>query len=401
MRKTIAFLLLALLAAPVMAETTTSGGLIEMRLLKHEPSPAEPGAYADVWATIANPRGGATATNLECRVEDRAPFSVDSEENREKDLGNLPPGYESNVKWRIRVDEDAVPGNNLLDITCQHDNYPSLTLEADVYVQPTEAVLSIDRAEVPVMVPGQQANLNIKLKNLAAISVKEVSVKLDFDELSFAPVGSTGEKQLSIISGRGEETVSFTLITYPDAQPGVYKIPVTLSYYDRLGKEYEKEDVLGVIVDAETDLHVNVEESDLYKSASSGRVSLEIVNRGLEDVKFLSVKVLAGEGYEVTGASEVYVGELSSDDYSGVDFRVYAEAGASQQMPFKLELSYTDAFNQQKIEEVTVNVPLYSDEELARLGITPVAGMDMVTVAIAAIILVYAAYWLYKRFKKK
>jgi len=401
MRKFLVVLMLATMALPVLADTVATGGLIQVRLLKHEPSPAEPGAYADIWVSVSNPRSSYAANNLYCEVVDQHPFSVDDEKNRRKEIGNLNPGYDASMKWRVLVDENAVPGNNILEITCKHDGYPAVKLEADVYVQPTEAVVAIESVDVPVMKPGEQKQITVRLKNLAQVSVKEVSVKLDLEGLSFAPIGSTGEKQINSINGRGEENVSFTIIAYPTALPGVYKIPITLSYYDRLGKEYEKEDVLGVIVDAETDLRANVEETGVYKDDSYGEVSLEIVNRGLEDVKFLSVKILPAPDYVVTSASDIYVGELSSDDSSSAEYTIYAEPTNASELQLNLELKYTDAFNQEKTETATITTPLYTEEELSRLGITSVAGTSLMTIGIIILIVGYAAYWLHKRFKKK
>ncbi len=401
MKKFLVVLMLAAMALPLLADTVATGGLIQVRLLKHEPSPAEPGAYADVWVSVSNPRSSYTANNLYCEVVDQHPFSVDDEKNRRKEIGNLEPGYDASVKWRILVDENAVPGNNILEIICKHEGYPAVKLEADIYVQPTEAVVAIESADVPVMAPGEQQQIAVKLKNLAQVSVKEVAVKLDLDELSFAPIGSTGEKQINSISGRSEEIVFFTLIAYPSAQPGVYKIPITLSYYDRLGKKYEKEDVLGVIVDAPTIIKVNLEETDLNKAASSGTVSLELVNQGLEDAKFLSIRVLPDPAYVVTSASETYIGELSSDDSSSAEYAIYAEPTDASELQLNLELKYTDAFNQEATETATVTIPLYSEDELSRLGITPAVGTSLMTIAIIILVVGYAAYRLHKRFKKK
>lgn len=395
------FLLLTIMATSLFADTAAIGGLIKIRLLKHEPSPAEPGAYADVWVSISNAKSSNTADNVYCEITDTYPFTIDDEKNARKEIGNLAPGYDASLKWKILVDENAVPGNNELDITCKHDNYPSVTLKADIYVQPTEATITIENTEIPVMTPGQQSELKINLKNLAAISVKEVTIKLDLTDLSFAPIGSTSEKQIKMMAGGEEKTVLFTLITYPKAQPGVYKIPITMTYYDRLGKKYEKQDVLGVLVDAETNIQINLEESNVYSAEKNGEITLELVNRGLEDIKFLSLKIIPNKAYQITSSNEVYIGEMSSDDSSSADFNIYIEKTNAKEVPLELELNYADAFNQQQTKKITTNIPLYSDKELAELGIVPITEMDLMTTLIITIIGLYVIYKAYKRFKKK
>ncbi|MFA4945991.1 MAG: hypothetical protein WC607_00410 [Candidatus Micrarchaeia archaeon] len=398
--KLASLLLLAVLALPLAAESV-SGGLLQVQALKYEPYPAEPGSYTDLWLSVANSKSSVTADNVECLFTEGYPFSLDSSEPALKVIGQLRPGYDAIIKYKVRISENAVPGNNEFTVSCTSTGYPAVELKDYIYVQPHDAVLSVASVNSVVMLPGETALVELTLQNLEDVTVKDVSVKLDLESTStkFAPVGSTGEKRLKQIPANGEETVTFTVIAYPDATPGVYKIPLELAYSDWLGTAYAKSEVVTITVDAPAKLEARLESSEVYKNAALGQVTIEIVNRGLSDVKFLSVRLLPATGYTVTSASEAYVGELASDDSTSVDYDLYVNSTSSTAL--LVELSYTNAFNREVTETQNVVLPVYSQAEITALGLEPTAQIGLGVLLVGGAVILYLAYHAYGRFKKK
>jgi len=49
------------------------------------------------------------------------------------------------------------------------------------------------------------------------------------------------------------------------------------------------------------------------------------VNKGFAQVKFLNLKMLSTENYDVTSATEAYVGNLDSDSSDSQDFQIQDE----------------------------------------------------------------------------
>jgi len=402
MRKALLALLLVAAVAPFAGAATISG-LIQVQLLKYEPYPAEPGGYVDVWISVANTKTGDTAENVQCGFKENYPFSLDSTEPVVKQIGNIKPGYEAVVSYNVRVDDKALPGNNTVKVICNSTGYPNAEFEDTVLVQPHDAVLAIESVATETVAPGARTSVKIRLKNMAGVTLKDISVKLDLSATttSFAPVGSASEKRLATLAANEETEVSFDMLAYPSAQPGVYKIPLNLTYRDRLGATYTKTDVVGMVVDSPAKLDVDLESSEAYKHLSTGSVTITVINAGLSDVKSLVIKALPSNEYVLLSAESVYIGGLSSDDSNTADYKLYVNNASQGNVKLLLELSYIDAFNQPRTEARQVTLPMYSQSEIAAMGIEPIAQTNMIMVAIIALVALYIAYKVYKRFKKK
>lgn len=402
MKKLLIALLVMGLLAPL-ASADAVGGLITVGLYKYEPSPAEPGGYVDIWVSVENTKTSDIAEDVSCSFQDSYPFSLDSSETALKNIGQIKPGYNAVIKYKMRVDENAVLGNNTVKVSCSSKGYADVLLEEEVYVKPHDAVLSISSVSENYVEPGKSIIVTIKLKNDAEVTIKDISLKLDLEDedTPFAPVGSTSEKRVNPLFAMEETEVNFNIISYPSASPGVYKIPIELTYSDWLGTEYSKEDVITVVLDSPANLQVQLESTEVYKAGALGEISLEIINEGLADVKFLTIELLPSDGYAITSAGKVYLGELTSDDSTSADYDLYAEPSENKAVSLLVQLSYTNAFNHAITEEQTIELSLYTQEELQTLGIEQAAETDILLVLVAIAIAGFVGYKLYKRFKKK
>jgi len=116
----------------------------------------------------------------------------------------------------------------------------------------------------------------------------------------------------------------------------------------------------------------------------------------LIDVKFLTVS-LKPEGYEILSPSEVYIGNLDSDDYDTTDFKIHVPEDRKE-LPLKIELNYKDANNKEYSENYVVNLKLYTQEELKKYSLVP--DTTGTTNTIIFIILLFVGYWVYKKLKR-
>ena len=78
--------------------------------------------------------------------------------------------------------------------------------------------------------PGEQGDIEITLQNVGKEDIQNILVSLDLTELPFAPVDSSSEGIIEEIENDESETISFTLEALANAEPGIYKIPVLISY---------------------------------------------------------------------------------------------------------------------------------------------------------------------------
>lgn len=378
----------------------------DMVMLNYEPSPAEPGDYVDI--TIQATNIGKTATNNAIfELTPEFPFSLDPNQEARKEYGEVGSKKQVILEYKVRVNEQAVFGNNPLKLRYTTDGQNWLIKEFQIDVRTTEAIVVVDEITAPsLFVPGESSKVDITLKNLAEASIKDLSVKLDLStetfttasglatkDLPFIPVGSGLEKRSKFLESNQEISFTYNLQTYSDAESKIYKIPVIIKYKDQAGTVYTTNEVLGVTVGAEPDLSIEIDESNLHASNGYGEINLRIVNKGLTNIRFLTARLIEGEGYEMQSmGNQIYVGDVDSDDYETVDFRAKA---LEENINLNVELEFKDANNKQYTENIIVPVTA----EAGSTGQGGNIGAVQIIVVLAVIALI--VFLIRKRKKKR
>lgn len=405
MKKIIALLMLILFSLGATAADPTNAAF-DIVLLSYEPSPAEPGAYVEVNIKATN-IGKAAATNAQFELVEEYPFSLDPDETALKKFGRV-GGLQQEVilTYNVRIDPQALFGDTPLKLRYTTDGSTWLSKELTINIKTSEAILSISEIETPeTLVPGETSPIEITLKNLAESTLKDVTLKLDLAEevattasgivtrdLPFIPVGSGMEKKEKFLGPGKEIAFGFNLRTYADADSKIYKIPMIITYKDESGTEYTKNDILGVVVGANPRLNVELEECKLSSVNVPGDVTFRIVNKGVTSVKFLTASVTEkAESYEVIGARDHYVGEVDSDDYETVTFRIKP---LKDDITVNVELEFKDANNKNHEETAPVSgVECMNGNGKAAMGATQI----IVVLAVVAVV----GFFIYKKLKKK
>src|SRR3989344_8409669 len=186
---------------------------ISVTLASQDPDPVEPGKIVEMNFKIENQ--GSLANNVKLEVLPEYPFTLLPGEVAEKDLGSLGATQDNYgnvfVKYRFKVDQDAVDANHEIKLRYNIDNSQTWSTIDNLFVkvQSKEAILSVDKTSLApeTVAPGSKARLTIMLKNNAASVLKDVKVTLGLgksgdEETPFAPVGSTNEKVISVINAK-------------------------------------------------------------------------------------------------------------------------------------------------------------------------------------------------------
>jgi len=346
LRKELLVFIFVLLVASVSAQALVAPRF-NVTFMNQDPDPARPGSYVDLRFKIQND-GEATAEDVMVRIAPEYPFSLDPGEDPLRSLGDI-PGYGNSrnvmvVKYTLRVADDAVQGVNTIRIQYRLGDSQWITEEFDIDVRTVDATVSIQSVEtIPEKVqPGEPAKVRIKVKNIADSTLRDVTVKFDlalstievpsqaqvtqsnlYDMIPFAPLRSVTEQKIKTLLPGEEYTFSYDMITYPDAEPRVYKIPVQVQFRDDLDEQYEKNDIVGIIVSSKPDLRVLLDSTTLNTGVATGEVVVRFVNKGLADVKFLNVELDRSDSYEIISAEEVYLGNIDSDDYETAEFTLH------------------------------------------------------------------------------
>lgn len=376
----IAVILGLALAGTVKAES--SFPQITITLINQEPDPVAPGNTVDVQFRIEN-EGGGVASNVEVQLLPKYPFSLYGTEQGIKGIGTL-TGYQIDdigvkTKWKLLVDTEAATGDNIVEFWYRINN-GVWTKAGDfvVSVKSREAVLAINQIKtIPEsIVPGTKTKVSFVLENLADNPLMDIKLNLEvltevstatavtFRELPFTPLGSGNEKTLKrLFTGESSE-ISFDIFTDADADSKVYKVPYTLTYSDSSGTNFTREGIVGLLVESEPDVSVNIDKTDIYSAGAKGTVEIKLVNKGFSDIKFLDVRLESGADFEILSNSEVYIGKLDSDDYETAEYTIMVSKDAKDQIILPLKIEYRDANGHLFKKDIPLELTLFSGSEL-------------------------------------
>ncbi len=212
------------------------------------------------------------------------------------------------------------------------------------------------------IVPGESGLVRLDIENILQDDVEDISIRLDFTDLPFTPVGSSEEGIDELNSGDDEE-VSIRIKASNDIVPGDYKIPYTLTYYVD-GERKERTGSIGIRVKGESEISFSVS-AETPVIGEEGVLNLKIVNRGFSDARFVLVKVFP-EGYTLLSEDEVYVGNVDSDDFETASFDVIFR---NNQANLVAIVEYRNFDNEVIKENINLPVTIYSRNQAVELGI--------------------------------
>ncbi|MFO8016508.1 MAG: COG1361 S-layer family protein [Candidatus Woesearchaeota archaeon] len=402
------------------SQTGTSN--LQVMTLKYEPFPVNPGEYVDVWLKFGN-EGDADINDLTIELQPEYPFSIDDSEEKQRHFGKVLANSMVLVHYKVRVDPDAVEGDAYLKYRYRYEDSDLAWEEAmeKIRIQTREAVLSIDSVDSDpgTIKPGEEANVQLRLKNLASSVMRDISVKLDlsmstvaknpskttptsavidsyYNALPFAPIKSSTEKRISHLKEGEETTIDYRIKAFPDAESKVYKVPVRITYKDELDRNYTKDDIIGLVVGADPDLDIKAEENTIYGERMTGEVTVKLVNKGVTDLRFMNIELQDSADYSIISPSEVYIGDVDSDDYESADFKLYVdEIGKDDILKLPLHLEYKDANNNEYEQDEIVEVKAYSQAKRGE------GGTSKAFIIIAIVVIMLAAWYGYRRWEKK
>jgi len=365
----------------------------------YEPYPAESGRYVKLWIKVENIDSTA-AHNVKLLLDSSYPFSFDATETGERSAGTIEPGKQVVLEYNLRVDSLALTSvyNKSLSLRwCYNSDctsYASYPIEISVR-RPNPIIELASLALSPETIEaGKPFNLTMILRSSGS-RIKDITASLDLTDVPFGPFGSSKEKQIQSIESDGNSTVQFSLIATGAAASGVYKIPLELAYYDEVGNSFTKSDIVTLMVGGKPDIYIVADENTNLRKDSATEFSVNVVNKGLVDVKLMKIVLLSSEDYKILSPDSVYIGDLESDNYENAKFKIYVN-GAPEQMTLSFNVTYMDSLNKQYNEIKGLTYTVMSKDDAVRFGLDK-ADTGWIYLAILAILVVYAIY----RVKKK
>lgn len=411
MKKSFVLLLVFMMisASLVFADRPASGAVI-VDSLKYEPYPAESGSYFKLWIKMEN-YGAKTAEDVTFMLDPKFPFSIDNNEVAERYIGSLDAGEEVVLEYTVRVNEDAVEGNNELEFRFTSDGKAWIVHTFDIFIRTQDTMLNTQSVSVSPeeVAPGDIATVSIMVKNMADSTIKDLRAELeltqrevlaasvDYTELPFTPVDSTNVLMANSLGPKEQKIFTYRLRVDPDTDPKVYRIPLSLTYSDEIGNTtYAEEGIIAIVVAKSPDIMINLDESSIYTKNAKGEVTIGVYNIGMSRIKFSVIELIDGEGYEILSNPKIYLGNVDSDDYETADFNVYI---TEENPELNIMLNYKDDYNQEHQEQASLLLKTYSGKDAKKYGFIVGSSGGVIFFVIA--ILGIGALVYFRKIKKK
>jgi len=382
------------LTAPEVSNSDAYPAAVSVR---YEPSPAQPGQYIDVWLTIEN-RGKQVAENIEVKALPEYPFTLDQLSKETVNVGSLQPFSRALAKFKVRVDATAVAGSNYLDFEITSDSATQKTpARVTIDIRPLDYLLSFDTISVepsPVT-PGSEVTIKATLANKGSTVARSLKAQLILPSSNmFVPVKRSNEQTISILEGGSTSEFIYSLVVEPEAASGPYLLPLQLTFYDVEGERFNQTQNIGIVVGSKPKLDVIIESTTITEEQDVGEITVKFVNRGLENIKFLNVKLQAPEGLELISSDSLYIGKIDSDDFETVTVKA-RKTGSDDKILLPVLIDYVDANNRQYNEGLSIPVKIFSEKDLTNSSGN--TWIIVVVILVAAI----GGFILYKRKGRK
>jgi len=245
--------------------------------------------------------------------------------------------------------------------------------------------------------PGESEEIILEIENNENFDIEDVSLALDLSDLPFTTIGSS-EKDVDDIDEDDDEKVSFNLRASIDITPGDYNIPYILKYVnaENDSEELEKTGSFGLRVSAKTDLDFVVDVQDHAIVGEKGEISLEIINKGLGEIKSMSVQIFP-QGFELLSKEKIFVGTIDADDSDSATFDVIYKT-TNPVLSAKVE--YKDFDNKDQTETINLSFKVYTKEKALELGILQRPNY-LVYLIIGILVIAYIIHRILKKRKRK
>jgi hypothetical protein len=407
MKKIVVFLLVVLALATIASAaipTSVDIPVIKTTFQSQSPDPVEPGQIVTVKFKIEN-NGSEAREDSIVRILPKFPFSLYGDAPT-INIGKLRAATTGRdavvVEFKLKLDELATEGDSELELEVQTGSKIARYTNNEflIDVQTHDAILDITSItyEPEHIPPGQTAKLKIFVKNDADSLLKDIKFNLDFnDDVPLAPFQSSSQRRIDNLQSGHQLPLAFNIIADPAASPGLYKVPLNITYFDEKGNSYAINDVLAIKVGEIPKIRAYVKKSTVQSSKSAGIMTIGIANAGTTDVKFMELTVLPSEDFELFSTSNyVYIGDVDSDDTESEELNMYIKTRENM-LTIPLQFDYYDANNNPYSKNVELELELYSSSQLKRFGIVESSSSGIIFLIVVFII---ACVVLRRKYKK-
>ena len=246
--------------------------------------------------------------------------------------------------------------------------------------------------------PGKTSKIIISLKSHE--DIEDVSVILNLENLPFAPFNSTSEYTINEIREDKTKSAEFEVIALNDASSGIYKIPITIIYFESEDKNKEKKtknSLISIVVRLKPIIDVNIE-NDLLLKGKKNEVLVRVTNKGLSNSKFLELEIIESNYFDLLSQKKYYIGNIDGDDFDSIKINVFFKERIPDSINLPITVFYKDNLNNEYKENFNIPLKVYTENKAVELGLLK---KSRIFSYVTGIILVIILYIIYRRLKAK
>lgn len=306
-------------------------------------------------------------------------------------IGDIEKGGSFKLEYQIQPKEIGVCSFDLvLDYYDLSGNSLKETLPIGVEVQRYDVDYKVTGVSYSGASPGSTVNISLGLENVGSAASKDTSVTLNF-ESPFTAIGSS-EIYVGSINSKEEKKLNFIASVDSSADIKAYNIPISIDYFDMAGVKHTITKSVGIQVDGKPEIKVFMEKADLFTESTKGKITVTVVNKGFAQVKFLNLKLLPTDNYDVTSSTEAYIGNLDSDATDSQEFEIQIKNDVpAGKILLKFEVTYKEQnSNIDHVDPVNLELAVLSMQDYAQKQPTGSMSSILITVVGGVIGLVIA-----------
>lgn len=376
-------LFVALAGASDAAVSSPSSAYLNVSLVSQTPDPALAGEMVELRFVVEN-SGGQATNGLKLELQPSYPFVEIPGEEYVKSVSAM-RAYQTGadavpIKYKVRVDKDAIKGINEIKLKVSEDGSDvSVIREFVIEVSGSDNAQTI-YLDKSLLTPGEETPLKFTITNAGSSPLQNLVFSWSEANGYILPVYSDNTKYVKYIDVGKSADLDYTVVADVNADPGLYKLDLTLTYENDQGASEELSMKTGIFIGGETDFDVTFSES------TSGTTSLSVANTGNNPALSVTVRVPNQQSYSVTGSTSSIIGNLDKGDYTIVSFQISSAAlgrmnrtaGQSQTPPdasqiaqnsnLKVQIDYTDTTGKRHTLEKSVPIQFRSADSASATG---------------------------------
>mgnify|MGYP001572199423 FL=1 len=157
-------------------------------------------------------------------------------------------------------------------------------------------------------------------------------------------------------------------------------------------KQSSRTGTIGIKVESSPDLSFSLS-TDNPIIGQQGKITLKVVNSGLSEAKFVSLKILP-QGFTLLSQAEDYIGTINSDDFSSTTFNVIFN---KENERLNAIVKYKDFNNNDLIKNIDLPITAYTQEKAIQLGLMKKSNLSLYISLIIALILIIIIWRMIKK----